>query len=267
MALSLVANTIRVPCWIDNAPSPFNQALFIEVPPNSSEKRLQCIAQGATVPLALAAAKSAADAREQWSKTGSVVRLRVLQHVANIFERRRETLLFYLNLELGLGREDSEEVFNCSIGEMTWTSSRFATSAFSNRHIAGLGPKESPVATTPTYVGAALVIASPTLPLLLRTISNSLSSGRSLLLLASNATPQIHHFVVTAFTDAGLPPGCLNKIHVRQEDEQQIVGQLMLDSSVQMVEVCDDRKEVQEWMWQMGRASATHVVARVAAVD
>src|SRR5277367_5026175 len=156
MALSLVANIIHVPCWIDNAPSPFNQEPFIEVPAKSSEKRLQCIAQGATLPLALAAAKSAADAREQWSKTGSVVRLRVLQQVANIFERRRETLLLYLNLELGLGREDSEDAFNCSIGEMTWTSSRFATSAFSNRHIAGLGPKDSPVATTPTYVGALI---------------------------------------------------------------------------------------------------------------
>ena len=227
-----------VPCMINAFPTPPNPSLFIQSSTRTldSPSHPSYVAQGASVSLAKTAAHSAARASARWSLFTLIDRLHIFQSVIHAFRSRFNELKRHLTQEAEYSEYKARQIIIQAIETLIGIASRLARAAFEEE------PDDWTIAPSAEEASqtdvASLVVANPSLPLVIEALADSLASGRACLFVASAQTPRTHNFVVQAFIDAGLPAGCMNKIHLRHEDEATILEALLLDGAVQKVEGC-----------------------------
>ena len=72
--------------------------------------------------------------------------------------------------------------------------------------------------------------------LAIRAVGAPLAAGCTVVFKASELCPAVHHSLVKAFTNAGLPPGCLNQLQARREDASSITESLIAHPAIRKIE-------------------------------
>lgn len=69
-----------------------------------------------------------------------------------------------------------------------------------------------------------------------RAVAAPIAAGCTVVLKASELCPRTHHAIVEAFTEAGLPPGCLNQIQMGRGAAPAVTEALIADKAIRKVE-------------------------------
>lgn len=69
-----------------------------------------------------------------------------------------------------------------------------------------------------------------------KSIASILAAGCCVVFKASELCPRTHHWLLEAYTEAGVPPGVLNVIQARREDSAAVTESLVAHKAIKKVE-------------------------------
>lgn len=223
-----------VPLYIDGKTLPLDESRLITVR-SAAEKRDVHLAQSATSEIARKAADAAGRAFVTWKNTTYVDRRDYLLRVAEIIESKTEEFIaiqcqetsctefwarFNVRLATRAVREIASNIGQESTGELppSQTAGSFC-----------LVFKEP--------VGPVLAIAPWNASVILstRALAAPIGAGCTVVFKASELCPRVHHTIVEAFLEAGLPPGVLNQLQVRRDDSAVVTEALISHPAIRKV--------------------------------
>jgi acyl-CoA reductase-like NAD-dependent aldehyde dehydrogenase len=224
-----------VPIWIDGKATPVDSSHLLSVY-SAAQKTNVYTAQSATPELARTAADSAWTAFLSWKNTSYTQRRDLLLRTADIYEHRSENLIKFQVDETSCSEAYAK--FNI---RLACKCLREIASDISVACTGELPPSESQgsiVTVNQEPVGAVLAIApwNSALILATRAIASPIGAGCTVVFKASELCPRTHHAIVAAFTDAGLPAGCLNQLQTCREDAAAVTEALISHDAIHKVE-------------------------------
>ncbi len=194
--------------WIDNVETaPLGGRYFDKKNPVTGEK-IAAVAAGSADD-AVAALKSAAEARAVWSGQTPVARGKILRVAAALLEARKEAIGAKLSEEGGLSKKQG-------LGEVGGIVEHAHFWAGEGRRFYGRTmPSKTEnrlVYTVREPVGVTLVIAPANTPFAGRAVLPALLCGNAVVLKPSEDMPSAALELARALKDAGLPPGVFNVV-------------------------------------------------------
>jgi len=223
-----------VPIYIDGSSAPLDLSRLITVRSASQQKDVH-FAQGATPQIANQAVDSAYKAFLSWKETTYTHRRDLLLRVAAIYERRIDEYVRYQCEETSC--QESWAKFNVGLA---CRSLREIASNISAECTGELPPTETVGALCLVFkepVGPVLAICpwNASMVLSTRALAAPLGAGCTVVFKASENCPRVHHAIVEAFTEAGLPAGCINQLQARREDSAVITEALISNPNIRKV--------------------------------
>ena len=224
-----------IPIWIDGKAAPGESSSLFPVYSVALQANVYT-AQSATPELARSAADSAWTAFLSWKTTSYTHRRDLLLRVADIYEQRSEDLVKFQVQETSCSEAYAK--FNI---RLSCKCLREIASDISVACTGELPPSESPgsiVMVNQEPVGPVLAIApwNSALILATRAVASPLGAGCTVVFKASELCPRTHHAIVEAFTEAGLPAGCLNRLQTRREDAAAVTEALISHDAIRKIE-------------------------------
>ena len=228
-------DTSVVPIYINGKPLPLDKSRYITVRSASGKKDVH-FAQGATPEDAREAADAAYRAFLEWKKTTHTHRRDLLLRVAAILERRTDEFITYQREETSC--HESWARFNVGLASRAL---REIAANISAECTGELPPAETPGAFCLVFkepVGPVLAIApwNGSMILATRALAAPIGAGCTVVFKASELCPRVHHGLVEAFEEAGLPPGCINSLQARREDSPAVTEALIAHPGIRKVE-------------------------------
>ncbi|GAM40132.1 hypothetical protein TCE0_034f12241 [Talaromyces pinophilus] len=203
-----------VPISIDGKQLPVDESRLIHV--RSAAKAAEVdLAQGASVEIAHQAANSSRQAFLKWKETSYVERRDILLNAADLIQSREEAFVAMQMLETSCKEEWAR--FNVAL----------AAAMFAKFHQTYL--KNAPVNYQHRRVPNASMIIST------RALAAPLGAGCTVVFKASELCPGVHHSIVQAFEDAGLPAGCINTLQARREDSRAVTEALIAHPAISKI--------------------------------
>lgn len=153
-------------------------------------------------------------------RAAAILRTRVDEYARDVQVAETPSTLEFARFEIILGAEQLEETAHAATvalrGEIIATDS--SQKAFLERH----------------PFGVVLSMAAWNAPtnLSMRSIANPLMAGNTVILKTSEMSPRTQLVLGQVFTEAGLPDGVLNVIHVEPKDAPRVVEQLIAHRAV-----------------------------------
>lgn len=233
--LTGVDNQTVIPIYIDGKTLPLDRSHLITVR-SAHEQRDIHYAQGATAEIAHEAAAVAYRAFKEWRTTTFHFRRDLLLRVALNIEAREDEFVALQRQETSCA--ESWARFNVGLA---CRAIREIASQISAECTGELPPGESNSAFCMVFkepVGPVLAIApwNASMVLATRALAAPIGAGCSVVFKASELSPGVHHTLVEAFVDAGLPNGVLNQLQARREDSPAVTEALISDPAIRKVE-------------------------------
>lgn len=224
-----------VPIYIDGKTLPLDPSRLITVR-SAHEQRDVHYAQGATAEIARDAAAVAYRAFKDWRNTTYHFRRDLLLRVAQNIEDRSGNFIALQRLETSC----SESWARFNVG-LACRAIREIASQISSECTGELPPGENNASFCMVFkeaVGPVLAIApwNASMVLATRALAAPIGAGCTLVFKASELSPGVHHALVEAFVDAGLPSGVLNQLQARREDSSAVTEALISDPAIRKIE-------------------------------
>jgi len=221
--------------YIDGATLPLDTSLLIPVRSAHLQKDVH-FAQGATPDHARQAADAAYRAFKSWRSTTFQARRDLLLRVAGNISAREAEFIALQRQETSCGEPWAR--FNVGLA---CRAIREIASQISNESTGELPPGESNGAFCMVFmepVGPVLAIApwNASMVLAARALAAPIGAGCSVVFKASELSPGVHHALVEAFVDAGLPDGVLNQLQARREDSPAVTEALISHPAIRKIE-------------------------------
>ncbi|KAJ5717556.1 hypothetical protein N7488_003202 [Penicillium malachiteum] len=223
-----------VPVVIDGKPLPIDESRLISV--QSAAKATEVhLAQGASVEVARDAVEASYTAFQQWKNTTYIQRRDILFKAAEIVESREESFVALQILETSCSKEWAR--FNVSLAA---ANLREIGSNISQECTGELPTPQGPGAFCMVFkepVGPVLAIAPWNASMIIssRALAAPLGAGCTVVFKASELCPAVHHSLVQAFFDAGLPAGCINTLQARREDSPSVTETIIAHPTIAKV--------------------------------
>ncbi|KAJ5669385.1 hypothetical protein N7462_010455 [Penicillium macrosclerotiorum] len=223
-----------IPIVIEGKALPVDESRLISVQSAATGAEVH-LAQGATVDIARNAAESSRQAFQKWKATLYTARRDLLLKVADIIQSREEAFVAMQIRETSCQEEWARFNVNLSCAGL-----REIASNISQECTGELPAPQGPGAFCMVFkepVGPVLVIAPWNASMILssRALAAPLAAGCTVTFKASELCPGVHHSIVRAFEDAGLPLGCINTLQARRKDSQQITEALISHTGISKV--------------------------------
>lgn len=224
-----------LPIKINGSPQPIDHSCLIPVV-SSAQGKVVHYAQSATAAQAIQAAESAYEAFKKWRHSTYTTRRDLLLRTAEIIESRRAKFIEIQVLETSC--PESWANFNVTLLR---NCLREIASNISQATTGQMPPVETANALALVYhepVGPVLAISPWNASMILsgRALAGPIGAGCSVVLKASELSPLVHHSVVEAFEDAGIPTGLVNVLQTSREDSPAITEALIAHRAIRKIE-------------------------------
>ncbi|KFZ03079.1 hypothetical protein V502_11257 [Pseudogymnoascus sp. VKM F-4520 (FW-2644)] len=192
-------------------------------------------ATAATPSDAVRAVEAASAAFPAWSATKPTVRRDILLRTADILESRLEEISEIMRTEMG-----------ADVG-----TSQFFIAPFGIRMLRDLAGRITSICGSVPVVeeeGQSAIVHKEPMGVILgivpwnapyvfgiRAAAGALAGGNTTILKSSELTPRCYWAIGRAFTDAGLPPGCLNILSCRPQDAPAVVNTMIEHPAVRKI--------------------------------
>ncbi|KAH8649892.1 aldehyde dehydrogenase [Xylariales sp. PMI_506] len=192
-------------------------------------------ASGASVEDAIKAADIAQGAFAAWSKTKPHVRRDIFLKAADIIDRRREELGYYVEHEMGANGFFKDLTLDLATEHLRDVAGRIAGA------VAGTLPEpfqdgmKAMVQKRPYGVILGIAPWNGAYPLGLRSALYPIAAGNTVVLKGSELTPGCYWAIADVLREAGLPDGVLNLVLHRPEDAAPVVNALIAHPAVRKI--------------------------------
>lgn len=224
-----------IPVKIGGECEPLDTTKLIEVVSAAQEKVVH-YAQSATSAQASRAADAAYAAYLKWRNSKYTTRRDLLLRTADIIESRRSRFVETQTLETSC--PESWAHFNVTL---LANCLREIGSNISYATTGDLPPVETDNAVGLVFrepVGPVLAISPWNASMILsgRALAGPIGAGCSVVLKASELSPLVHHYVVEAFEDAGMPKGLISVLQAARQDSPAITETLIAHPAIRKIE-------------------------------
>jgi benzaldehyde dehydrogenase (NAD) len=201
---------------------------------NPLDGQMSSRAAAATVPDAIAAVQSAAEAFPGWAAVGPRARRAFLDGAARALEAKSEELVAVMKAETGASEVWAR--FNVHLGVESLREAAATTTQITGEVIPSDIPGSLALGVRQP-AGVVLGIAPWNAPIILgvRAIATPLACGNTVVFKGSEVCPATHGLIVEAINEAGLPKGVLNFITNAPEDAAAVVEALIAAPAVRRV--------------------------------
>lgn len=191
-------------------------------------------AAAASVPDAIAAVQSAAEALPAWAAVGPGTRRAFLDGAARALEAKSDELVAAMKAETGASEVWAR--FNVHLGVESLREAAAMTTQISGEVIPSDIPGSLALAVRQP-AGVVLGIAPWNAPIILgiRALATPLACGNTVVFKGSEVCPATHGLIVKAINEAGLPKGVVNFITNAPEDAAAVVEALIAAPAVRRV--------------------------------
>jgi benzaldehyde dehydrogenase (NAD) len=191
-------------------------------------------AAAATVPDAIAAVQSAAQAFPGWASVGPGARRAFLNGAARAFEAKSDELVAAMKAETGASEVWAR--FNVHLGLESLREAAAMTTQITGEVIPSDIPGSLALGVRQP-AGVVLGIAPWNAPIILgvRAIATPLACGNTVVFKGSEVCPATHGLIVDAINAAGLPKGVVNFLTNAPEDAAAVVEALIAAPAVRRV--------------------------------
>lgn len=191
-------------------------------------------APAASVEDALKAAKAAAAAYPEWSKTGPGVRRALLLKAADALEAKTDEIIQTMTKETGATAPWGG--FNCMLAAGILREAASMTTQITGEIIPANKPGTLAMAQRKS-LGVCLGIAPWNAPIILgtRAVAMAIACGNTAILKASELCPATHLAIGQAFKDAGFPDGVMNVVTNAPSDAADVVSALIAAPEVRHI--------------------------------
>ncbi|KAK5995930.1 Salicylaldehyde dehydrogenase [Cladobotryum mycophilum] len=224
-----------LPIKIAGVPQPLDLNRLIPVQSSITGSTIH-YAQSATPELATKAAEASYAAFQQWRKTTHTTRRELLIRAAGIIESREERFV-----EMEMAETSCSEDWARFNVKLTARCFKEIAANISHATTGELPPLETPGALCLVYqepVGPILAISPWNASMVLcgRALAGPIGAGCSVVLKASELCPRVHHHLVEALEEAGLPAGVVNVVQASREDGPAVTEALISHRAIRKVE-------------------------------
>ncbi|KAG8719495.1 hypothetical protein FRC08_002677 [Ceratobasidium sp. 394] len=179
------------------------------------------------------AIESAQAAFPAWSATSPIERRKIFQNAVKIIEERKEQIV-----KLGV-RETTNSESWANIDIMLTTAAldelAAAITQIKAEVVQPAQGQEGYIFREPFGVVLGIAPWNAALTLACRAISNPIMAGNTAVLKTSEHSPRLHMAVAQIFTEAGLPAGVLNVVHVDPKQAPKITEAMIAHPAVRKV--------------------------------
>lgn len=224
-----------LPIKINGATEPLDINRLIPVVSAAQGKTVH-YAQSATPEQATKAAASAYDAYLKWKQTIHTERRNLLLRVADLLDSRIDKFA-----EIQIEETSAPESWARFNVKLTSSCFREIAANISQESTGEIPPLETPGALCLVYreaIGPVLAISPWNASMVLsgRALAAPIAVGCSVVLKASELSPRVHHYLVEAFEDAGLPKGVINILQAARQDSPAVTEAIISHKAVRKVE-------------------------------
>jgi acyl-CoA reductase-like NAD-dependent aldehyde dehydrogenase len=223
-----------IPITIGGKKLPIDESRLISVQSAAKSTEVH-LAQGATVKIANYAAESSCKAFHEWKNTTYTQRRDLLLKVADVIQSREDAFIAVQMLETSCQEEWAR--FNVNLAA---ANVREIASNISQECTGELPTPQGPGAFCMAFkepIGPVLAIAPWNASMIIstRALAAPLGAGCTVVFKTSEHCPGVHHSIVQAFEDAGLPAGCINALQARREDSFDITEALIAHPAISKI--------------------------------
>ncbi|CAE7105762.1 unnamed protein product [Rhizoctonia solani] len=229
-ALSNPFSAAQVPCIINGKPY-LTSKTYARNDPHTGRHLFDVTA--ATEDDARVAIESAQAAFPAWKATSPIERRKIFQNAVQIIEQRKEDIVKLATYE--------------TTNTVAWTHVDIMLATAALDELASVITQITAEVVRPApgqegYIfrepfGVVLGIApwNAALTLGFRAVSNAIIGGNTTILKTSEHSPRIHNALAQIFSDAGLPAGVLNVVHVDPQDAPKVVESMVAHPAVRKI--------------------------------
>lgn len=158
------------------------------------------------------AVQIASQSFQTWSQTTPVLRGALLFKVRDLMSSRFERLVKCVSIETGKPIQDAEGEVRVAISQCEFFASE-GSRLYSRTLTSGMANKYSNTVRVPIGVAGLIVPANTPIANIAWKVFPALICGNSVVLKASEDSPEIANLMAEIFAEAGLPEGVFNVIH------------------------------------------------------
>ncbi|PGG96512.1 hypothetical protein AJ80_09818 [Polytolypa hystricis UAMH7299] len=227
----MAGTTTTIPLVLDNK-DVVSSSTFDVFSPATGKLLYKC--SSASVDDAIRAADSAQKAFKTWSKTKLSVRRNLILKAADIYERRKEELIGYMQEDIGALRPVSEFIVGMGLELMRDTAGKVSTIEGAAPALAMEG--QSGLVYKEPY-GVILGIAPWNAPFILgvRAVILAIAAGNTVVFKGSELSPRCHWAIADVFREAGFPEGVINVLFHRPADAADVTNSLIEHPAIRKI--------------------------------
>ncbi|CAE6466203.1 unnamed protein product [Rhizoctonia solani] len=196
-----------------------------------STGQLPCIINGKPYSTSKTYARN--DPHTAWKATSPIERRKIFQNAVRIIEQRREDIVKLATYETTNTIAWSHVDIMLTLAALEELAS--AITQLTAEIVRPAPGQEGYIFREPFGVVLGIAPWNAALTLGFRAVSNAIIGGNTAILKTSEHSPRIHNAVAQIFSEAGLPAGVLNVVHVDPADAPKVVESMVAHPAIRKV--------------------------------
>ncbi|CAE6435190.1 unnamed protein product [Rhizoctonia solani] len=229
--LSNPLSTAQVPCIINGKPYTTSRT-YARNDPHTGKHLFDVTA--ATEHDARAAIESAKAAFPAWKATSPIERRKIFQNAVRIIEQRKDDIIKLATHETTHSIAWTRVDIMLTIAALEELAS--AITQLMAEIVRPAPGQEGYIFREPFGVVLGIAPWNAALTLGFRSVSNAIIGGNTAIMKSSEHSPRVHNAVAQIFSEAGLPAGVLNVVHVDPRDAPKVVESMVAHPAI--AEMC-----------------------------